>query len=146
MHEPLEASSRGKVDIVRLLLDHSADPNARGRHEQTSLHRASSFGYLDIARLLLEHGAEVDATDDGGRTAYLIALDKRHDEVAQFLSAHGAKTSQDLGPDLELGRLVGLLRATLGNVNRDYSYLSGSGCTTSVDLSIDPKGEVVCLE
>ena len=142
----LEASSRGKVDILRLLLDHGADPNARGRHEQTSLHRASSFGYLDIARLLLEHGAEVDATDDEGRTAYLIALDKRQDEVSQFLSARGARTSQGLGQDLELGRLVGLLRATLGNGNRDYSYLSGSGCTTSVDLSIDPKGEVVCLE
>ena len=146
MHEPLEASSRGKVDIVRLLLDHGADPNARGRHGRTSLHRASSFGDLDTARLLLAHGAEIDAQDDEGRTAYQIALEKRQDEVAQFLSAHGAKTSQDLGQDLELGRLVGLLRATLGNGNRDHSYLSGSGCSTNVDLSIDLKGEVVCLD
>jgi ankyrin repeat protein len=68
-------------EVVRLLLNHGADPKARDDREQ---HMASSRGHLDIARLLLEHGSDVDAKDEDNRTAYQVALDKGHDEVVQL--------------------------------------------------------------
>ena len=90
-HTPLHSTSKsGHVDVARFLLDHGADPMARGYDKQTPLHLASYYRKLEVAHLLLERGVDVDAEDDEGHTAYEIAMRYRYHEIAQLLSGHGA--------------------------------------------------------
>ena len=77
------------MDMVRLLLEHGADPNIGNRHT-TLLHRASSLGSIEAARLLLSHGAKVDAKDKTGRTPLQVVASKVRDELTKLLVEHGA--------------------------------------------------------
>lgn len=72
-------------EIVRLLLDAAADPNAKSREGSTPLHSAAYTGDLEIAELLLAHGADPNATDPKGHTPLDIARDRKNVEVAAAL-------------------------------------------------------------
>lgn len=50
-------------ELVRILLDAKADPNAQNDVGWTPLHRAVMADDIDMARLLIEHGADVNAKD-----------------------------------------------------------------------------------
>ena len=85
-------SPEGKaIDVVRQLLEHGADPNARDHNLSSPLHLASIRGQLEISRLLLSHGANVDEKDEEGRTPLQVASSKGHIEIIKLLSDHGAK-------------------------------------------------------
>lgn len=64
----LAAASNGHGEVVHLLLEHGADPNARSDERDTSLHIAALFGYSDVAQQLLEHDAIPDARNAKGQT------------------------------------------------------------------------------
>ena len=69
-----EASSSGRIDVVRLLLDRGAAIDATAGDGGTPLHLASSAGHIDVVRLLLDRGAAIDATDgDSGSTPLHVA-------------------------------------------------------------------------
>src|SRR5947209_11729223 len=53
------AASKGHTNIVRLLLDQGADPNAKEAICQGgfSLHEAAEKGFIEIVQLLLDKGA-----------------------------------------------------------------------------------------
>ena len=78
------------VDMMRLLLEHGADPNICENNHTSPLHRASSYGLLEAARLLLRHGAKVDAKDGGGKTPLQVVASERSDEMTKLLVEHGA--------------------------------------------------------
>ena len=80
------------MEIARLLLEHSADPNtATTGKGSTALILASVKGHVEIARLLLEHSADTNiATTDEGLTALIFASQNGHVEVARLLFEHGA--------------------------------------------------------
>jgi ankyrin repeat protein len=77
------------LDMMRVLLDHGADPNLalKGRMLQryhaggpgafiegtTPLMRAARYSNLDMVRLLVERGANVQATQKDGTTALMLA-------------------------------------------------------------------------
>jgi ankyrin repeat protein len=87
-------SGHGKDgSVVRFLLEHGADVNARSRGGQTPLHDASYGGALEVVRLLLEHGANVKVKKKYGtsRTALQEAAEQGHDEIVKLLREHGAK-------------------------------------------------------
>jgi ankyrin repeat protein len=49
---------KGRLDVVRLLLQYSSDIHARDDEGQTPFMRATAEGLDDVMQLLLEHGAE----------------------------------------------------------------------------------------
>ena len=90
---PLSAASeKGHTEIVRLLLEHGADPNAKEAVSQGgySLHLASDKGYMEVVRLLLEHGAAPGHWVDSSGDALFIAYFRGHKEIVQYLYAYGA--------------------------------------------------------
>jgi ankyrin repeat protein len=59
------AAKGGHGDVVRLLLEHGADPNAREGGDNTyALHWAAAHGHLEIVRALLDAGSDVHGTGD----------------------------------------------------------------------------------
>src|SRR5262249_16211219 len=65
------AATTGHLDIVKLLLEHGADPNLPEEHiapRGHALHSAVCNGHIEVVRLLLEHGAypnvEVESSAD----------------------------------------------------------------------------------
>lgn len=64
----LAASAGGHGEVVQLLLQNDADPNARSRQQDTSLHVAALFGHADVAQELLKHAATPDARNVRGQT------------------------------------------------------------------------------
>ena len=83
--------TRLDAGVVRLLLDHGADPNVCAHDSLTPLYRASQCGRIDIVRLLLEHGASVEAVDEQGDTPLDVASGKQRDEIISLLLEHRAK-------------------------------------------------------
>jgi ankyrin repeat protein len=64
---PLHLAARfGYLDVVRWLLTHGADANARAYNKFTPLHFAQD---PEVVRLLLEHKADINARDSSNRTA-----------------------------------------------------------------------------
>ena len=51
------ASYYGHAEIVRLILDHGADPNLRDRRGRTALMRAESGGHTQVVAMLRQSGA-----------------------------------------------------------------------------------------
>src|SRR3954471_9932356 len=64
----------GNVPLVRLLLDHGADPNIpHAEGLSTPLHYAAIKGHAGIAVMLLDHGADIKVADRSGSTALHLA-------------------------------------------------------------------------
>lgn len=73
-----------EAEVVRLLLDASADPRARNEDGGTPLHWANGARMVE---LLLKAGADIEARDNNGRTPLLSAND---DDAALALLMAGA--------------------------------------------------------
>lgn len=69
------AADRGHVDVAKLLLDNSADVNARDECGQTPLHYAASCGHEAIVKILLQHGADSTLQDSDQLTPEQVTDD-----------------------------------------------------------------------
>lgn len=76
----------GWPTIARLLLDHSANPNARDADGRTPLHHAAVKS-IDCVKLLLAAGADAKARDHAGKSV----LGEWSYRADQILRAHGAE-------------------------------------------------------
>jgi ankyrin repeat protein len=95
------AAQRGKLDVVRLLLQHGADPNAREAGDNTyPLHWAAAARHVETARALLDAGTDVHGFGDLheldaiGWATFFHAPDGApgdHPEVASLLLERGAR-------------------------------------------------------
>ncbi len=86
----LEAAFSGRVAVMRYLLKHGADVNARDNCGRTAMHHAAYSGSADAIRLLLEHGADVDARAKDGYTPLHVAAFFNHVAAAKALLQGGA--------------------------------------------------------
>lgn len=102
----MEAVRNNNEPLVRLLLDHGANPNALGYNEHTSLNLAVIYykGNPSIIRLLLEHGADPTIKNSGpnGTSAYDNGMHYREldnsphiKEVRSLLAAANEKHRQE---------------------------------------------------
>lgn len=83
------AASKGKIDIVKWLLDCGLDINAIGGILKASpLKEAASDGHVDVVEYLLSCGAEIDVSDPN-RNPLFGAIYGGHADVARVLIDHG---------------------------------------------------------
>ena len=82
LHSAAAAHSR---EIVRLLLDEGAPPDARQQGCWTALHEAAQAGDQEMVKDLLEHGAGPLARNDEGKSPADLAQAKGQKEVLKLL-------------------------------------------------------------
>jgi ankyrin len=98
----LKAASTSDVLLMRMLVEHGADPNLTTRNGTNALMLAAGLEWRDIAslgteeqsieaiRFCLEHGADVNAVNDLGETAAHGAAQRGADKVMRLLAENGA--------------------------------------------------------
>jgi len=64
----MEASRRGELECLAVLIRHGADTSAQSRSGWTALHEAVVQGDLSVVRLLLGSGADRTLTSKAGQT------------------------------------------------------------------------------
>jgi len=90
---PFKHASPNAAPIVKVLLEHGGDPNARDRSGfpdedgKTALILAAGYGDTTAVQLLLEHGADPNLRDQWLDTALLVASG----ECAKLLIEKGAR-------------------------------------------------------
>ncbi len=82
----MEAASGGYADIVKLLIEHGANVNAKSSVGNTALTYACCGGYEDVVRILLDAGADVEHQNDNGHTPLMEAASCGH--VGMFVCAY----------------------------------------------------------
>lgn len=90
------AARNGDTEIVRALIEHGVDVNARNTRGHTVLYCAGGHGQLDTLQLLLSEGADCDAafTDDGKTLMEWLAQypdDPRYVPIAAALRSYKAE-------------------------------------------------------
>ena len=76
------AASVQNHELVRVLLERGANPNARQQNDYTPLHTAAGRGDVEMAKLLIAHGADLNARTADGKSVGDIAREHGH---ADFL-------------------------------------------------------------
>lgn len=84
----MPALAKRRIDLINLLLDGGANPNAQ-RGREAALHIAVRSGCLDCVKALVEAGADVNAKTMDGKTPLHLARFKGPREVADYLLSHG---------------------------------------------------------
>jgi ankyrin repeat protein len=84
------ACYKGKLSIIKLLLEKGADMAVADNEGVTPLNSASDSGHVEVVKLLLERGADVAVADNDGETPLNSALRNGHIEVVKLLLERGA--------------------------------------------------------
>jgi cytohesin len=120
------AAAAGHADVVKALLDRSAQVDARDYGGGTALHSAATHGHAGAAAALLDRGADPSAPDEEGLTPLHFAARNGHEAAAALLlgrkadpNARGKFTGMPLHEAAEHGKraLVELLLAHGGLAN-----------------------------
>jgi hypothetical protein len=94
LRTPSSRFSMDKTSIVKVLLDHGADPFSRDRHGDTSLHILAGMNSEDHALLLLFLGSgghsQLNRRNRYNDTPLIVAVLYDHHRAARALLEHGA--------------------------------------------------------
>ena len=84
-----EATNRGHVGVVRLLLLYEANASAKANGSYTPLHIAASMNNVECVRELIEHSADITSCDEFGKTPYKTAVINGCRDAAKLLKSAG---------------------------------------------------------
>jgi len=108
------AADKGHTAVVKVLLDHGADPNATDTfYRATPMIWASSRGHAEVVKLLIEKGAR------GLDMALISGVDGGHVELVRVVLAKGGASPQTLS--------LALSRATKANNTEIVELLKKAG-------------------
>ena len=83
---PIHSATAGRHrKIVKMLLEHRADPNIREQGGLTSFHIAAQNGDEETIRILLYGGADLLITNKDGKTALDLAMSAGHEKATLLL-------------------------------------------------------------
>ncbi len=81
------AAAQGDREIMQLLLDHGADPNATQQLDYVPLHSSAGRGDIETARLLLGRGADPKRKSGDGKSPADVARERGFEELASLLES-----------------------------------------------------------
>lgn len=84
------AVDRKDLDLIKCLLDNSADINDSNSCGSTPLYNAVWKGYSDIVKYLVNRGANVNIPNDAGIFPVALSIFRKNYDDAIFLFEHGA--------------------------------------------------------
>jgi ankyrin repeat protein len=100
----VRAALSGDIEVMRLLLEHGANPNIATTQGTTALMAASGINwipgqtyshteaeYVDAVKLCLDRGADVNAANSLGLAAIHGAANRGWESIIKILAEHGAK-------------------------------------------------------
>lgn len=100
----IRAAAAGDIDVMKLLLEHGADPHITTYEGTTALMAAAGVNWtvaqtytvsdeatLEAVKMAIELGADVNATNSMGLTALLGAANRGANEIIKYLAAQGAQ-------------------------------------------------------
>ncbi|TEY48072.1 hypothetical protein BOTCAL_0298g00130 [Botryotinia calthae] len=92
----------GKLNLVTLLLEAKANPNADSGHPKgwKALHAA--YDSVEVTRLLIGFKADINSKTEDGKTPLFLALEKGFFETAKELLKHGPELNISIEGDTEL--------------------------------------------
>uniref|UniRef100_A0A8C3NLQ9 Uncharacterized protein n=1 Tax=Geospiza parvula TaxID=87175 RepID=A0A8C3NLQ9_GEOPR len=149
-YTPLHVASHyGNIKLVKFLLQHQADVNAKTKLGYTPLHQAAQQGHTDVVTLLLKHGASPNeiSTVSNGTTPLAIAKRLGYISVTDVLKIVTEETdipsigdkhrmsfpetvdeildvSEDEGEGWELGPTIPEICHAAGSVSRGWHWCS----------------------
>ncbi|KAI1437798.1 hypothetical protein GGR50DRAFT_605239 [Xylaria sp. CBS 124048] len=85
-----KVAGRGKLSVVRLLIERGAEVNPKRDVEVPAIIKAAEGGNVDVVSELLAHHADPNAPNRSGQTALFSAAIKGHDKVVEALLKGGA--------------------------------------------------------
>lgn len=97
MTPAMEASMKGKDEILKALLAAGADPNLQDSRGWAALHFAAQDFQTGAVRILLEGGATVDLPDGNGNTPLSTAVfnSRERGEIIKLLLDAGADRNRE---------------------------------------------------
>jgi len=99
------AARDNHLPVVKYLIEHGADVNAKDNDDETALMEAADNGHLPVVQYLVEHGADVNAKDDTNWTPLTWAARNGHLSVVQYLIKHDTdvNTANNFGETTLMG-------------------------------------------
>jgi ankyrin repeat protein len=93
------AAAKGQIEIVKLLLEHGADPNLAEEGiapDGHALHSAVCNGHMEVVKLLLAHGAHPNVDVESSADTLLAAIARKNEPMVELLCSHGAASKLHL--------------------------------------------------
>lgn len=81
----MAATYKNHPQLVKLLLDKKANPNAADANGTTALSLATQFKNSELIKLLLEYKADKTIKDNKGKTAFEYAVFSQNEEIINLL-------------------------------------------------------------
>jgi ankyrin repeat protein len=143
------AAARGHIEIVKLLLEHGADPNLREEGiapHGHSLYSAVYYGHYEIAKLLLAKGAYPNPPVESSADALSIARMNKDDKMAELLCSYGAARSVDILSyygDVETAAAIFAVNPALADDPHALSQAAGNGHEAFVRLMLQHQPDLI---
>ncbi|KAM9371963.1 protein phosphatase 1 regulatory inhibitor subunit 16B isoform 1-T1 [Phaethornis superciliosus] len=81
-------------EIVKLLLSHGANVNAKDNELWTPLHAAATCGHINLVKILIQHGADLLAVNADGNMPYDLCEDEPTLDVIETCMAYQGITQE----------------------------------------------------
>jgi ankyrin repeat protein len=134
------AAAKGHLEVVKLLLEHGADPNLREEGiapQGHALYSAVANKHYEVAKLLLEHGADPNPEVESSADALSRAISNSDQQMIDLLCSYGAARAVHLlgySGDVQTAAAMFAANPALSDDPEALSNASGQGQEAFVRL------------